>query len=254
MESRRRRPLVVDEERLLDVLAQAQAQGFLGAHVPLIDHLANGFGFTDIITRERTATVVDLGSGGGVPALVIAAAIPTVRITLVERGTKRARFLVDAVHALELESRVEVIADDAEVAARHPRFTEQTDVVTARSFGPPAVTAEAACRFLRVGGRLIVSEPPRDADVANDEAPDATCRPKSIDLGLAADRSQRWPESRLAPTGLVPTDRVQLGGSNFQVLHRRGSIESQLPRRSATTRKRPLFTVTSPPDHDPSPP
>ena len=70
MESRRRRPLVVDEERLLDVLAQAQAQGFLGAHVPLIDHLANGFGFTDIITRERTATVVDLGSGGGVPALV----------------------------------------------------------------------------------------------------------------------------------------------------------------------------------------
>jgi 16S rRNA (guanine527-N7)-methyltransferase len=42
---------------------------------------------------------------------------------------------------------------------------EQMDVVVARSFGPPAVVAECAVGFLRLGGRLVVSEPPEEGTV-----------------------------------------------------------------------------------------
>ena len=36
--------------------------------------------------------------------------------------------------------------------------------MTARSFGPPAITAECACRLLKLNGFLVVSEPPSDTD------------------------------------------------------------------------------------------
>ena len=52
--------------------------------------------------------------------------------------------------------------------------------MTARSFGPPAATAECAAPLLAVGGLLVVSEPP--------DGPD------------------RWPADALAALGLEPSD------------------------------------------------
>ena len=48
----------------------------------------------------------------------------------------------------------------AEDWAHEPELRETFDLVTARSFARPAVTAEIACGFLKVGGLLVVSEPP----------------------------------------------------------------------------------------------
>lgn len=104
--------------------------------------------------------VVDLGSGGGLPGLVVAVRRPTLHVTLVERRARRADLLRRAVRSLELGTRVTVVDTDvAAVAHQHPRAF---DAVTARSFAAPAITARWASALLRTGGLLVVSEPPED--------------------------------------------------------------------------------------------
>jgi 16S rRNA (guanine527-N7)-methyltransferase len=218
---------------LVGVLRRARKLGFLGA-ASIGDHLVNGADFALAVgvssstateqglpsveggSTDRPLEIVDLGSGGGVPAFVVAVACPLARVTLVERGVRRCDFLREAVSDLGLNDRVGVLEGDAEVHARDPARTEQFDVVTARSFGPPAVTAEAGVRFLRVGGRLVVSDPPGDA-------------------------GWRWPVDGLARLGLRPLPRVVGERTSLSVAERWGTLEARYPRRAATVRKRPLF-------------
>lgn len=104
--------------------------------------------------------VADLGSGGGLPGLVVAVRRPDLQIVLVERRATRADMLLRAVQALDLADRVTVLAADVAVLAT--REPASFDGVTARSFAAPAITAKWAGRLLRAGGLLIVSEPPTD--------------------------------------------------------------------------------------------
>lgn len=145
-------------EMLLRVLADIRDRG--------------GIGTTDLDAAIRHAErfvaalpavvdgLADLGSGGGLPGLVIAVRRPDVRVVLVERRTARADLLRRAVAALGLGDRVAVHGEDVRTlaAARPASF----DVVTARSFGAPRVTARWAAVLLRPGGVLLVSEPPMD--------------------------------------------------------------------------------------------
>lgn len=204
------------DRALLEVLGQAQAEGFLG-RAPLTDHIVNGADFATVVAREPVGCVVDLGSGGGVPALVIARALPEPRFVLVDRGERRCAFLEGAAEVLGLARRVAVVLGDAEDVSRQAEFSEIADAVTARSFGPPAVTAEAACRFLRPGARLVVSEPP----------------------GSVGDR---WSATGLAPLGLAPDAPIAGTAVVLAVCRRIGVADDRYPRRAATTRKRPLFS------------
>ena len=107
-----------------------------------------------------TSTLVDLGSGGGLPGLVIALRRPDLSVTLVERRQSRADLLSRAVRALKLSDRVTVLAEDIRLVAS--RLPASFDVVTARSFAAPAITMQWAGALLRPGGVLVVSEPPDD--------------------------------------------------------------------------------------------
>jgi 16S rRNA (guanine527-N7)-methyltransferase len=77
------------------------------------------------------AAVADLGSGAGLPGLVLAAARPDLSVTLIEPMARRVAFLTEAVEALGL-SGVEVFRGRAEEWRRPERF----DVVTARALAP----------------------------------------------------------------------------------------------------------------------
>jgi 16S rRNA (guanine527-N7)-methyltransferase len=167
------------------------------------------------------ATVVDLGSGGGLPALVLALRWSDSRWRLVEANTRRARFLDGAVRDLGMGERVEVLVDRAEEIARDPARRGGADLVTARGFGPPAVTAECGAPFLTVGGRLVVSEPPD---------------PPSADAA-------RWPASGLAELGLAPDGAVAVGEPprHFQRLRQVEPCPDRYPRRTGVPAKRPLF-------------
>ena len=107
--------------------------------------------------------VLDLGSGGGVPGLVLACVMPQVEFTLVEATGKKARFLDATASALGLAN-VEVLADRAETLGHDPWIRASRDVVVARAVGPLRVLVELAIPLLRVGGTMLAVKGARAAD------------------------------------------------------------------------------------------
>ncbi|WP_195210417.1 16S rRNA (guanine(527)-N(7))-methyltransferase RsmG [Actinomarinicola tropica] len=148
------------DDDLTNVLERSRTLGFLGPG-PVTDHIEHAqrlVAVLDALPLPTAGTGVDLGSGGGVPGLVVARALPTWRWILLDAMERRTAFLDQAVHDLGLRH-VEVRRERAELSGRS-ELRHGVDLVVARSFGPPAVTAECAAPLLRVGGILVVSEPP----------------------------------------------------------------------------------------------
>ncbi len=143
---------------VMGALAEARALGFLGPG-PLEAHVASAESFAAAIGIVN-GFVLDMGSGGGVPGLLLASAHPDLRMVLLDNNRRRTSFLARVVAELGWAERVEVVRAAAEEAAHDPRWRRNFDVVLARSFGPPPLTAECAAGFLRLGGRLVVGEPP----------------------------------------------------------------------------------------------
>jgi 16S rRNA (guanine527-N7)-methyltransferase len=112
------------------------------------------------------------------------------------------------------------------------------DGVVVRSFGPPAVVAECAAPFLRVGGWLIVSEPPTDDDAA---VLDTDSADQQVELRRAtAEESGRWPADKLAPLGLEPLESVRTE-FGYQILRQVLLCPDRFPRRNGVPSKKPLF-------------
>ncbi|HEX3087604.1 MAG TPA: RsmG family class I SAM-dependent methyltransferase [Ilumatobacteraceae bacterium] len=153
---------MTDDAQLLAALAVIQARGAIGER-SLVDAVAHADRFVSLIPDDA-ATVVDLGSGGGLPALVIAWRRPDVRVTMVERRATRADLLRRAVISLGLGEQTIVRDEDvAKVAADSERAF---DVVTARSFADVQTTSAFIDRLLAEGGVALVSEPPDDRSAA----------------------------------------------------------------------------------------
>lgn len=219
------------------LFAEAREQGLLGP-TPVEGHVDHSLFFAGLICEEALGAaprqIADLGSGAGVPGLVIAAALPDATLLLVEGSSRRAGWLTQAVHRLGLTGRVTVVGERAEEVGRSREWRSHFDVVVARSFGRPAVTAECGAPLLRPGGRLIVSEPP-ERPVGDD-----VLKAKVVGTvgGLPADR---WPSDRLARLGLSPALPVRSGGRSFVVLHLESPCPDQYPRRTGVPGRRPLF-------------
>ena len=95
-------------------------------------------------------TVCDVGSGAGLPGLVLALTRPDLRVTLLEPLLRRTTFLEEAVDALRLDN-VEVLRARAEEVHGHREF----DVVTSRAVAPLARLLEWSMPLVRLGGELV---------------------------------------------------------------------------------------------------
>lgn len=233
---------------LHEALQEARTAGFLGPG-PIEEHLAHAEGFLTLARQEAGSAAVrllDLGSGGGLPGLVLASEWPAATVVLLEANQRRARFLEQAVLRCGLEDRVSVADQRAELYGREGSHRATFDGVVARSFGPPAVVAECAAPLLRVGGWLIVSEPPAEATAHTECGPAmATEEPGEGALpgiGPAGDSpaGTRWPAEPLARFGLEPTASVR-NRFGYQVLRQRRLCPEEFPRRNGVPAKRPLF-------------
>jgi 16S rRNA (guanine527-N7)-methyltransferase len=207
---------------LATVLAEARDLGFLGPP-PVEAHLAHGRGLAAVVGAPP-ARFVDLGTGGGVPGLVLLEMWPEATALLIEANQRRADFLERALISLGWRGRGTVERGRAEAVAREPAFRHRFELVVARGFGPPAVTAECAVGFLDAGGRLVVSD--RE--------------------GPAADFPVRWSSAGLAELGLGPPRPVLHDAARFAVLERvetlgREGRDERWPRRSGVPRKHPLW-------------
>ncbi len=200
------------------VLGEARVLGYLGPG-PVEAHVAHARGFARAAAAAGAPAgegldVVDLGSGGGIPGLVLAMIWPNARIALVDASARRAAFLRRAVETCDLEDRLSVWEARAEEVGRDPRRRTRADVVVARGFGRPSVTAECGAPLLRPGGLLVVSEPPDGAD--------------------------RWPEKALGELGLG--NRLAFREDHgYRVMTQHRPCPDRFPRRVGVPAKRPLF-------------
>ncbi|HKU66612.1 MAG TPA: 16S rRNA (guanine(527)-N(7))-methyltransferase RsmG [Candidatus Baltobacteraceae bacterium] len=97
--------------------------------------------------------LVDVGSGGGLPAIPLAIATG-VELTLVESTTKKAAFLEAALGTLGLHGHV--IPQRAELAGRDPALREQFACATARAVSSAPTVLELTVPFLRAGGVAVL--------------------------------------------------------------------------------------------------
>lgn len=279
---------------MLPVLREGRELGFLGPGTPE-PHLAHALAFGRIVLRAsetdaggaaaggvtaggaavggvtsdappaaslhphaHPARVLDLGSGGGLPGLVLAALWPWATVVLLDAQHRRTVFLCEAVRRLGLHTRVQVVNGRAEVLGRDETLRASFDSVVARAFGRPAVTAECAAPFLRVGGVLVVSEPPASpgtagsppvvegsgtqtsarhtvhvrSDAADARADSPAPAPRSLE--------ERWPRAGLAQLGMGPATPVR-DEFGFVVIPQRSACSERFPRRVGLPGKRPLF-------------
>ncbi len=111
-------------------------------------HLLNCAGLSALI--EDGQVVLDLGSGAGLPGLVLALQRPGVQVVLVESLQRRATFLSEAVESLGLRNTLVRRARAEELAGKL-----EVDVVTARAVAPVDRLAGWALPLLGRGGRLL---------------------------------------------------------------------------------------------------
>lgn len=179
----------------------------------MLDHVRHSRVFLSVVDQAPVGRGLDLGSGGGVPGLILALARPASTWVLLDANARRTAFLTEAVRRLRLEDRVEVVTGRAEEVGRRADHRSDYQLVVARSFARPAVVAECAAPFLAVGGRLVVSEPPHGGD-------------------------DRWPEDGLSVLGLR---RLTTRGTRLTTLRRESPGPDRFPRRVGVPSKRPLW-------------
>ncbi len=124
--------------------------------------------------------MLDLGSGAGIPGLVLADAVARVRGMLVESGHRRCEHLRREIDGLGWTARVEVLEERAELTARRPELRESVELVTARSFATPAATAEIAagvgCAGRAAGGQRATPARTRRAGLQPGSRPSGSGR------------------------------------------------------------------------------
>jgi|SRR5579884_305680 len=160
------------------------------------------------------APVVDVGSGGGLPAIPIAI-VTGAPITMVESTTKKAAFLEAALAQLELHG--SVIPERAELAARHADLREQFAGATARAVASAPSVLELTVPFLKVGGVAVLQRgkmDERERNAVGDAAP-----------MLGAE---------------VAEERVLDGGRRLLLIRKVAPTPQRFPRRTGVPEKRPL--------------
>ena len=141
-------------------------QGLIGPHeVPRLwdRHLLNCAVVAELIDG-RCETLVDIGSGAGLPGIVLAMVLPGVNVTLLEPMERRCRFLSECVSELGL----------ANVSLRRARAEDtvmRADVATARAVAPLGRLAELAIGVVRPGGMVLAIKGRTAADELRNAQP-----------------------------------------------------------------------------------
>lgn len=144
------------------LLAQGSLRGVTALKTPesiktelLLDSLAG----CRSLPRAAGAKICDIGTGGGVPGLVLAIARPDLMFTLTDSAHRKTRWVQECVDELQLDN-VSVVTSRLELLGRDPDYRQSFDAVTAKALASVAVLLEFSMPLLKVGGKLIAYKGP----------------------------------------------------------------------------------------------
>jgi 16S rRNA (guanine527-N7)-methyltransferase len=208
-------------EALLDLLSDPRApispkSAKRAREVHIADSLS-ALGFEQLRSARRIA---DLGSGAGLPGLVLAAALPDAAVDLVEAESRKCEFLREAIERTGSGNARVICERSEEWAAGEGR--EAYDAVTARAVGSLPTLAELASPLLADGGFLFAWRGRREPE-------------QEERLARAADRLAIEP-IEVRPVEPYPGSRDR----HIHLLRKNGPTPNDLPRRAGMAAKRPF--------------
>ena len=183
-------------------------------------HLLDALSALPLLDELAPRRALDLGSGGGVPGVVLALARPAIAWTLVDSVRRKVDALGAMVRWLQLTG-VEVIAERAEVLGRDPGHRERHDLVTARACAALPVLAEYALPLVRPGGAVLAWKGPiADAELTAGRAAAAALGGGTLEMRGTA----------------IPA----LGAHRFVLIRKHRPTPDRYPRRPGQPARRPL--------------
>jgi 16S rRNA (guanine527-N7)-methyltransferase len=167
--------------------------------------------------------IADVGSGGGVPGIVLAIALPRAQVTLIESTGKKCRFLEESIAALGLgnASVLPGRAEDLAEMGGQDGSRERFDVVVARALATLSWVAEWCLPLARVGGEVLAMKGPKAAE----------------------ELAKAKPVIRLLGGGEPQVEQAHLLGAEGHMIIRipkRSPTPTRYPRKSTTTSGKPL--------------
>ena len=158
--------------------------------------------------------VIDIGSGGGLPAIPLAVEMPDIQFTLLEANARKCAFLEHVAGTLGLAN-VAVVPGRAEELGHQPALREQFDRAISRAAARPEVLLELALPFVTTGGDLLAEVSAVD--------------PRRLDQ-----------VARLLGGGAPRLEQPLAGGTALLVVQKRAPTPAEFPRRPGLPNRRPL--------------
>jgi 16S rRNA (guanine527-N7)-methyltransferase len=188
-------------------------------------HVADSLSGLEVEELARARRIADVGAGAGFPGLVLAIALPSTRVDLVESASRKAAVIDRFIQAARVANARSVVAR-AEDWARLPVALgggrEAYDAVTARAVASMPVLVEYAAPLLRPSGVFVAWKGARDADE------ERLGKGAADEVGMALEevlRVEPFPGAR---------DR------HLHVYRKVGPTPERFPRRAGMAAKRPL--------------
>lgn len=199
----------------------ARRAGVLGSAPieALVEHTA---GFARAVCSSFSAElgefdgrVVDLGTGAGLPGVILSLLLPRAELTLIDASDRRLDHVRRAVRASGTGARVRVLHGRGDELAHDPALRGSFDVAVARLLADPAEALEQLVPFVRPAGFVVVST-----------QDDAVSRWESLPTELLPTGPVGW---QIAPAG------------RFAVVPVLSAADQSLPRREKLRRRSPAF-------------
>jgi 16S rRNA (guanine527-N7)-methyltransferase len=208
--------LLLTENRRLNLTAIRDEQEAWRAHV--CDSLA----LLPLIRETQPRSLLDLGSGGGLPGVPVACACPHVQVTLLDATRKKLAAVERIVRDLPVEN-VVFACGRAETLAHDPGLRERFDAVTARAVAELRVLVEYGAGFVR---------------------PDGVCWFFKTQAGFADELAAAAQAARACALDYIGARTYRIPGADAEraivVYRKQGPLAANLPRRTGRPQKRPL--------------
>ena len=136
-----------------------------GGHDEAIDRLLIEPVIAAAHVPEKASTAIDIGSGGGSPAIPLTLASPRLHMRMVESKTRKAVFLREVIRTLGL-GRAEVDTSRFEELLARPELHEGADLITVRAVRLEPRTLVSLQALLKPGGHLFLFRGAAGADLA----------------------------------------------------------------------------------------
>jgi 16S rRNA (guanine527-N7)-methyltransferase len=119
-------------------------------------HVVDSLSLLPWVASTGAATAIDVGTGGGLPGIPLALAVPELRMTLLEATGRKCEFLQQCVADLGLKDRCPVVNLRAEVAGHRPELRERFDLCVSRAVARLPILLEYCIAFPKPGGHIVL--------------------------------------------------------------------------------------------------